>query len=127
MSGLTRRQILQRAGVTAAGVWAAPAVFTVTAKAVAGSRASTCSANCGPANPLNGSPDCAGGDCLCATNVDGTCQCVRRDFNYNSIFDSSEPICQSDADCPSDRYCVQLDSNGPVGPAVGNVACARIC
>ena len=131
MSGLTRRDVLRRAGVAGVAVWATPTIVGIGARAAAGTRVSTCTENCGPFNPSSSSSECpqiGTFGCICATDVDGTCQCVQRDVNYNDVTNPNapeEPICQSDTDCPSDRYCVELNSGFFL--AYGGVGCAKIC
>lgn len=100
--GLDRRSLIKRAGIVTAGVaaWSTPSVTSLATKAFAAGSPSPGCPSCGIGDDTCfGQVDCGGG-CLCSAKVDGSgCVCATPTFCDN-------PLCSSDADCPSGTYCL---------------------
>lgn len=121
--GLTRRELLKRAGTVGAAAWAVPVVATFNAPAFAQADMSPNGACqpfecgddivvCGEGAP--GTPFC--GCCICDVDVEGNSFC------WNESFCSDVPFCETSADCPEGWRCVTNCCGTVCFPPCGTLA-----
>jgi len=104
----SRRALIKGAAVVGAGVWAAPAVTTLGARAFAAGSNTPCTTGyvCG-----SGIPYCnAAQTCMCITTNQGATVC-------SDLFATCGAACNTDSDCPSGSVC----------QAPGSGCCGQVC
>jgi hypothetical protein len=120
-AGISRRQLIARAGIGAAIVWTTPVLTSLRVPAGAAGTPEPppppepgCEEPCAASNPCGVDPPCPcneTGDCLSAQTVTGDCECVQPEcFTPCGPGNSCDPgfVC-IDACCP-EPFCVPLCS-----------------